>query len=96
MTNTNDSFAVPLEKLRWRCPPESLEFAATDEMTAFIGQERARRALTFGLQLKAPGYNIYVTGPSGSGKTTLTRSLLNELKGKGPTPPDICYPDFAF
>ncbi len=91
MANTNDIFEVPLEKLRWRCPPESLEFAAADEITGIIGQERAQRALRFGLQLKAPGYNVYVTGPSGTGKNTLVRSLLSELKGQGPAPPDICY-----
>ncbi|MDZ7364226.1 MAG: AAA family ATPase [candidate division KSB1 bacterium] len=91
MTNTNDIFDVPLEKLRWRCPLESLELATADEITGIIGQERAQRALRFGLQLKAPGYNVYVTGPSGCGKNTLVRSLLNELKDKGPTPPDICY-----
>jgi lon-related putative ATP-dependent protease len=91
MANTNDIVDVPLEKLRWRCPPESLEVVAADEITGIIGQERAQRALRFGLRLKAPGYNVYVTGPSGTGKNTLVRSLLNELKGQGPTPPDICY-----
>jgi lon-related putative ATP-dependent protease len=91
MANPSDIFEVPLEKLRWRCPPESLELAAADEITGIFGQERAQRALRFGLQLKAPGYNVYVTGPSGTGKNTLVRSLLSELKGQGPTPPDICY-----
>jgi lon-related putative ATP-dependent protease len=94
MANTNDSFEVPLEKLRWRCPHESLDFTTTAEIASelkIIGQERALKALKLGLQLKAPGYNIYVAGPSGTGKTTLVKSLLNEKKDKGETPPDICY-----
>jgi len=94
MSTTNGSFEVPLEKLRWRCPEESLEFDTPHDATSgltIIGQERAVQALKLGLQLQAPGYNIYVAGPSGTGKTTITRSLLNELKSQGATPPDICY-----
>jgi len=94
MANTNDSFEVPLEKLRWRCPPESLTFETTEtnrDPYTIIGQERAVQALKLGLQVRAPGYNIYVGGPPGTGKATITHKLLNEHKGKGPTPPDICY-----
>jgi len=94
MANTNDSFEVPLEKLRWRCPPESLTFETTNVTNThvtIIGQERAVQAIKLGLQLRAPGYNIYVGGPPGTGKATITQALLNEHKGKGATPPDICY-----
>lgn len=94
MANTNDSFEVPLDKLRWRCPPESLTFetpAAANTNLNLIGQERAVQAIKLGLQVRAPGYNIYVGGPPGTGKATITQALLNERKGKGPTPPDICY-----
>jgi len=94
MANTNDSFEVPLEKLRWRCPEESPAFETTnavDPNATIIGQERAVQAIKLGLQLQAPGYNIYVGGPSGTGKTTITQALLNACKGQGPTPPDICY-----
>ncbi|MDZ7289625.1 MAG: AAA family ATPase [candidate division KSB1 bacterium] len=94
MTNANDNFEVPLEKLRWQCPAESLNFETTDEIeacTTFIGQERAIKALALGLQLKAPGYNVYVAGTNGTGKTTIAKSMLEQLRDKGPIPPDICY-----
>ena len=94
MANTNDSFVVPLDKLRWRCPPESLAFeiiGANHEQFTIIGQERAVQAITLGLQVRAPGYNIYVGGPPGTGKATITHWLLNAHQGKGPTPPDLCY-----
>lgn len=94
MANTNDSFEVPLEKLRWRCPPDSLTFATTETANTtdnIFGQERAVQAIKLGLQVRAPGYNIYVGGPPGTGKATIAQALLNERRGRGPTPPDICY-----
>jgi len=94
MPEPNYTFEVPLEKLRWRCPADSVQYAAAAEMAAganIIGQERALQALKIGLQLKAPGYNIYVMGPSNSGKTMLVKTLLEELQRQGPVPPDLCY-----
>jgi lon-related putative ATP-dependent protease len=85
---------VPLDKLRWRCPAESLDFQNTEAIAAitnFIGQERALKAIALGLQMKAPGYNIFVAGPNGTGKTTIVKSLLAEQKDKGPVPPDLLY-----
>ncbi|MCI0690820.1 AAA family ATPase [candidate division KSB1 bacterium] len=90
----NYNMEVPLEKLRWRCPAESLDFQTTDEIAAitnFIGQERAQKAIALGLQMKAPGYNIFVAGPNGTGKATIVKSILAELKGKGPIPPDLVF-----
>ncbi|MGH7600732.1 MAG: AAA family ATPase, partial [bacterium] len=90
----NYNMEVPLEKLRWRCPAEFLDFQTTEEIAAikhFIGQERAQKALALGLQMKAPGYNIFVAGPNGTGKATIVKSLLAGLKDKGPIPPDLLY-----
>jgi lon-related putative ATP-dependent protease len=93
-TMPNYNLEVPLAKLRWRCPAESLDFQTTDEITAltdFIGQERALKAMALGLGMKAPGYNIFVAGPNGTGKATIAKALLAELQGKGPIPPDLVY-----
>ncbi|MCK7512379.1 MAG: AAA family ATPase [Desulfobacterales bacterium] len=40
-----------------------------------IGQERAVQAIEFGLNMRSPGYNIFVTGAEGTGKSTIVRDL---------------------
>ena len=91
---------VPLEKLRWRCDPNSLKFKRTDELEPlqeFIGQDRAMRAISFGLAIDHPGYNIFLTGLSGTGKASIIRSHLESLvreqrsSGRLRTPDDWCY-----
>lgn len=56
-----------------------------------IGQNRAIKALSLGLGMKAHGFNIYVAGASGTGKLTLVKSFLEEQAKKEPVPPDWCY-----
>ncbi|MDR3200988.1 MAG: AAA family ATPase [Spirochaetales bacterium] len=46
-----------------------------------IGQERAVRAIGFGMGMKAKGYNIYVSGLPGTGKRTAITKIL-ENSGK--------------
>src|SRR5438445_10852418 len=69
-------FEVAAEKLSWRCDLSFLPFTCTAEMTPledFIDQERAIRAIEFGLSVNKPGFNIFVTGLSGTGKTSIIR-----------------------
>ncbi|HEX9652201.1 MAG TPA: ATP-binding protein [bacterium] len=91
---------VPIEKLRWRCDPEALGFKTTDDLTGcddIIGQERALRAIKLGLDVKSPGYNIFVAGLTGTGKSTTIKHLLERIDTKGlpaqagKIPDDICY-----
>ena len=56
-----------------------------------IGQKRAAEALSFGLQMKTKGYNIYVCGATGTGRTTFTNVYAKEKAIKEPVPPDLCY-----
>lgn len=94
MPDTMSFPEVPLEKLRWRCDPESLPFETTDELTPLeeiIGQERAQRALALGVELVKPGYNIYVCGMTGTGKMTAVQRMLAARQGNGTQPPDLCY-----
>jgi len=85
---------VPVEKLRWRCPPESLPFTTTDEVKAcleIIGQDRALKAIRLGLEMESLGYNIFVVGLVGTGRTTTIKCLLEEIDKAGKIPDDICY-----
>jgi len=85
---------VPVEKLRWRCPPESMPFTTTDEVKPcleIIGQDRALKAIRLGLEMESLGYNIFVVGLVGTGRTTTIKCLLEEIDKAGKIPDDICY-----
>ncbi|MBW7887734.1 MAG: AAA family ATPase [Bacteroidetes bacterium] len=75
----NLNHSLPVEKLRWRCNPNSLGVTSTKDIAptdAIIGQERALRALSLGLEMRSFGYNIYVAGYSGTGRMTTIKRLL--------------------
>ena len=74
--------------------PTQLGFEDTSELeplTDIIGQERAVEALEFGLSMKSPGFNLYVSGPVGTGKATLVRQMVKRLAQSAPAPFDWCY-----
>lgn len=56
-----------------------------------IAQERAVRAITVGLGIRKPGYNIYVAGGQGTGKTSVIRSFLQKTAQKEKSPGDWVY-----
>ncbi len=73
---------------------ESLGFETTAALTgttSIIGQDRAKDALSFGLQLRATGYNVYVCGLPGTGKTSFSKAFALAQAAKEPPPPDLCY-----
>ncbi|WP_026375127.1 Lon protease family protein [Aestuariibacter salexigens] len=59
--------------------------------STFIGQERAREALTFGLGIDATGYNLYVMGEQATGRYTLVHDYVARQVSDLPTPDDWCY-----
>jgi len=70
------------EDLRWKCDPEIFEFDTTKTVKpieGIVGQERALKALQIGVELKSPGYNIFVTGLSGTGKFTTIKMVLESI-----------------
>jgi len=77
------------------CDPSAFDFETTAELEASegtIGQERALRALSFGLDFDgSQGFNIYILGPQGTGKMTTIRSLLERKSAEEPVPNDQCY-----
>jgi lon-related putative ATP-dependent protease len=85
---------VPVEKLRWRCDPETLPFETTQAIQAcdeIIGQERAQEAIRLGLNIRSIGYNIFVTGLTGTGRFTTIKCILEESEIQGKIPNDLCY-----
>lgn len=80
--------------LRCDCDPDKFDFECTGELSPLeevVGQDRALRAIEFGVGIKSHGYNIYALGPVGTGKTTFIKSFLQENAKKLPTPSDWCY-----
>ncbi len=70
---------------------DALKFKSTAELPSLkqvIGQERAVRALKFGLEMLSPGYNVFVGGLTGTGKSTIVKNLVQEFAATKPAPPD--------
>ena len=70
---------------------DALKFKSTSELANLkqvIGQERAVRALKFGLEMLAPGYNVFVGGLPGTGKSTIVKGLVERFAAGKPAPPD--------
>ena len=64
-----NTFEVPVNRLRWHCTPDDLGVTSLDQVqpsTEIIGQDRALKALDFGLGITDRGYNIYVSGVPGT------------------------------
>jgi predicted ATP-dependent protease len=60
-------------------------------MSTFIGQERAREALSFGLGIHSNGYNLYVMGEQATGRYTLVHDYIAEHVRNGQPPFDWSY-----
>jgi lon-related putative ATP-dependent protease len=72
----------------------TLECESTKELSpleGIIGQDRAVKALLFGLNIEESGFNVYVSGYPGTGRETASISFLEEIAKKKPTPSDWCY-----
>lgn len=85
---------LPVEKLRNICDPASLPCSSSAELPpgkTIIGQERAVRALQFGLGISSFGFNIYVSGLPGTGRTTAVKGFLEELASTKPVPAEVVY-----
>ncbi|HEX6939528.1 MAG TPA: ATP-binding protein [Longimicrobiales bacterium] len=87
---------APLDATRLHrpCPPGSLGFDTTEELeplTDAFGQPDALAALSFGLAMTEPGYNIFVLGPPGTGRKTMVRRVVTAHAATRPSPPDRCF-----
>jgi ATP-dependent Lon protease len=87
-------YRLKTKDLRWRCDPDSLRFETTDDIKCkphIIGQDRALDAIQLGLEMRSPGYNIYVSGLTGTGKSTAIQRLLKSIDREKHDLQDTCY-----
>lgn len=85
---------IPLEQLKKRCQLSEFDFNTTNEIRThkdIIGQDRAMKALKFGVSIKRKGYNIFLTGITGTGRNTYANAIAKEYGQKKQTPSDWCY-----
>src|SRR5580658_564297 len=81
-------------KLRWRCELPRLPFETTAQAElreGFIGQERALRALKMGVELSAPGYNVFVCGLAGTSRGGTIAKMIEDLHPRTKPSLDRCY-----
>ena len=76
---------IDIKSLNWK------ELRKKKSARPLIGQERALKALEFGIGNKSGGFNIYVSGYPGSGKTMAVNHFLEEIGKLEPSPGDWCY-----
>jgi lon-related putative ATP-dependent protease len=90
---------LPTESYRNAYDSSRMECPATDAiepLEEIIGQERALRALTFGLEILEAGFNIYVSGIPGTGRRTAVMDFLERLaRGKSRADDWIYVNDFT-
>ncbi|HVH58833.1 MAG TPA: ATP-binding protein, partial [Candidatus Sulfotelmatobacter sp.] len=85
---------LPPAKLRWTCELSRIPFETTaqaDRREGFIGQERALRALKMGVELSAPGYNVFVCGLAGTSRGGTIARMIEELHPPTKESLDRCY-----
>ncbi|RQD75263.1 MAG: ATP-dependent protease [Candidatus Syntrophonatronum acetioxidans] len=89
-----ENYKVPVENLKKVCDDKLFDFKTTDEvlpLEGIIGQERAVKAVEFGLKMKRYGYNIFMTGITGTGKFSYAQNYVKEVAKDESIPGDWCY-----
>jgi lon-related putative ATP-dependent protease len=85
---------LPFTDLRNAYDASRMACPATDTLEPLqeiVGQERALRALTFGLEIRETGFNIYVSGIPGTGRKTAVLDFLERLARGKPQADDWVY-----
>ncbi|GJQ62764.1 MAG: ATP-dependent protease [Melioribacteraceae bacterium] len=94
LTKAPEYLPLSIEDLKLVCNLDDLDFENTrtvKPVDGIIGQERALKAIKLGVDIKAKGYNIFVTGLSGTGKGTTVKEMLETL-----APADKPLSDYAY
>jgi len=85
---------VKTDKLRAKCDEKEFNQNWEDIQKlddGIIGQDRALKALEFGLGIESKGFNIYVAGVPGTGKETAVKEYVEKVARDVAMPSDICY-----
>ena len=83
-----------VDKLYNYCDLEIFDFDTTQELEGLdeiIGQNRALKAISFGIGIKKEGYNLYAMGKLGSGKHNVVEKFIKSRAENEKQPGDWCY-----
>ena len=88
-----EKYRVKTSELSRQCTDDPFDFTTTKDLEPLdevIGQRRAVEAIHFGLDMKGPGYHIFITGFEGTGRTSITKDILTCVAKTRETPEDLC------
>jgi len=91
---SDQAFRLTADQLRHHFDPASFTFKSTEELPDYegiIGQERALKAISFGINIKSQGYHMFAMGPPGTGKKTIISKYLKAIAESKPAPDDWLY-----
>jgi len=92
--NISSSFILSVDQLYKKCDLTGLDFTTTNdlqELEQIIGQDRALKAIDFGMGMDHKGYNLFILGSEGIGKTALIKQLLKKHYVNHKKTFDWCY-----
>ncbi|MDF1839204.1 MAG: ATP-binding protein [Planctomycetota bacterium] len=93
-TPLQDAKRVPLDRLRCTVDPTVFQFESTQELApqeGVMGKDSAMDALRYGLEVHAPGQNVFVRGLTGTARLDLVQSLIQQIQPSCPLAKDRCY-----
>lgn len=86
--------ALDVEQLSAKICESDLPFSSIAELqprNEFLGQQRAKEALAFGMETDRLGYNLFVMGDSGTGRISMLMRDLESRSHLKNVPPDYVY-----
>lgn len=85
---------LPPEQLRWSLPDGLLPFettASVEPTEDIVGQPSALEALRRGVEMDAPGFNVFVVGLQSTGRLSTVRRVLDDLAPRRRAARDFVY-----
>ncbi|OPL07385.1 MAG: ATP-dependent protease [delta proteobacterium ML8_F1] len=89
-----ERFRLTEDQLYKVCDCRSFDFETTEDLTplqGIIGQDRAVKAMDFGLKIEKSGYNIYVSGAWGTGRKSYVNLITETMAIKKDRGKDWVY-----
>ena len=87
-----DNLKLPVSALKLNIDLSAVEVPEISRHNhSILGQSRAKSALTFGVAMKTPGYNIYVMGEPGTGRLSMITDHLSSHAEQQVAPLSYAY-----